>query len=99
MSDDEEDVTERHWIEGNRAAWRAMLQKAAGELVGDGVARESAEVRAAALLVERDAVRASLRALCETHGDNDWPDDLHLVDVIEKHLACYLEQDERDLPT
>jgi hypothetical protein len=26
----------------------------------------------------------------DRHGDNDWPDDLHLADVIDKHLARHL---------
>ncbi len=91
MVDEEEDVTERHWIEGNRAAWRSILQRAASELVGDGVAKESPEIRVAVLLAERDAARAVLRRLCENYGDNDWPDDLHLVDVIEKHLERHFD--------
>lgn len=33
-----------------------------------------------------------LRQVCEAHGDNDWPDDLDLSDVIEKHLWRHLEQ-------
>ena len=39
---------------------------------------------------ERASVIALLRRVCEVHGDNDWPDDLHLGDVIEKHLARHL---------
>lgn len=27
-----------------------------------------------------------LRQVCDEFGDNDWPDNLHLADVIEKHL-------------
>jgi hypothetical protein len=41
---------------------------------------------------ERDDVRKVLRCICEDFGDNDWPDDLHLVDVIYKHLYRHLEQ-------
>lgn len=29
---------------------------------------------------------ALLRAECALEGDNDWTEDLHLADVIEKHL-------------
>jgi hypothetical protein len=35
---------------------------------------------------ERAEVITKLRDLCEEHGDNDWPDNLHLSDIIEKHL-------------
>jgi len=37
----------------------------------------------------QDAVNI-LRQVCETHGDNDWPNDLHLGDAIEKHLWRHL---------
>lgn len=30
---------------------------------------------------------AGLRELCREYGDNDWPDNLHPLDVIEKHLT------------
>lgn len=30
--------------------------------------------------------RQMLRILCDHYGDNDWADDLHFADVIEKHL-------------
>src|SRR5437870_3081598 len=30
---------------------------------------------------------AMLRIVCGELGDNDWPDDLHFADVLEKHLA------------
>ena len=37
-------------------------------------------------VAERQEVVAILRRLCAEPGDNDWPDNLHLSDVIEKHL-------------
>jgi hypothetical protein len=36
---------------------------------------------------ERQDVVRQLREVCGDYGDNDWPDNLHLGDVIEKHLA------------
>ena len=42
--------------------------------------------RRARLEIERAETVSALRRLCEEHGDNDWPDDLHLGDVIEKHV-------------
>ncbi len=42
-----------------------------------------------------DAVRV-LRGLCQEFGDNDWPDNLHLGDVIEKHLGKHLWASDRE---
>jgi len=39
---------------------------------------------------EREETIKILRKLCTEFGDNEWADDLHLRDVIEKHLAKYL---------
>jgi hypothetical protein len=41
---------------------------------------------------ERKQAIAVLRELCGKFGDNDWPDDLYLSDIIEKHLGDYLEE-------
>lgn len=42
------------------------------------------------LLSERQQAVAKLREICGEFGDNAWPDELHLADVVEKHLAKYL---------
>jgi hypothetical protein len=39
---------------------------------------------------EREMTIVALRSLCAEFGDNDWPDDLHLADVVEKHLGKHL---------
>ena len=39
---------------------------------------------------ERQETIRTLRGLCKDFGDNNWPDNLHLGDVIEKHLGKYL---------
>lgn len=78
-----EEDRERQWISGNRAAWRRVLGMAVHELDGD-------ERKLAAALAELEDVRRILRGLCEDFGDNDWPDDLHLGDVLDKHLGNYL---------
>lgn len=44
-----------------------------------------------AWIAEREAAIAALRRLCAAHGDNDWPESLHLADIIEKHLGRHLE--------
>jgi hypothetical protein len=42
--------------------------------------------------VERKGAIRLLREICEAHGDNDWPDDLQLEDILEKHLLRHLER-------
>jgi len=86
MSDEEtqEDRDERKWEEGNRAAWRSLLSMAMRHL-------EPQDRDKAQLVAELEDVRTHLRRLCEEYGDNDWDDDLHLGDVIDKHLAPYLD--------
>lgn len=74
---------ERIFLEGHRAAWRAMLSRCIAELGIDAP-------REARAIAELESARLALRVLCEKHGDNGWSDDLHLADVIEKHLARYL---------
>ncbi len=39
---------------------------------------------------ERASTIQLLRGACRQFGDNDWDDDLHLVDIIEKHLLKHL---------
>lgn len=69
---------------GRKALARDLLAYAIKELgadIPDG----------ARLALERADVVAYLRTACTDHGDNEWPDDLHLRDVIEKHLVRYIE--------
>lgn len=40
-----------------------------------------------AMQAERAEAIAYLRRLCERYGDNDWPDDLLLAEILEHHLA------------
>lgn len=42
--------------------------------------------------VERAEAIKALRSLCSDLDDeNTWPDDLHLVDIIEKHIRPRIE--------
>lgn len=43
------------------------------------------------MMKERSAAVDALRELCGEYGDNDWDSDLHLADVIEKHLRRHLD--------
>jgi hypothetical protein len=75
-------MNEQDYIQGNNAAWRQILGEAVRALGPDGDADR--------WRLERADTVAALRSLCEEFGDNDWPDDLHLGDVIEKHLGRHL---------
>lgn len=86
-----DEAHERSYIEGQRAAWRAQLSQALGNLIAYG-AGDDPVATVTRLTLELDDTRAALREVCEEHGDNDWPDDLHLADVVEKHLAPYLDE-------
>ena len=41
---------------------------------------------------ERRETVMALRSLCADFGDLDWTEDLHMADVLSKHLAPYLYQ-------
>ena len=77
---------EQHYMEGARAAWRAML----GECLR-GLQLDASETAREAWVAERVDAVAALRRICREHGDLDWTPELHLGDVIEKHLERHLE--------
>lgn len=78
-------MNEIEYERGDRTAWVQMLKFCMGKLGHDSP--ESNEVR---WVLEREAVIAQLRILCEMLGDNDWESDEYLPDVIQKHLARHL---------
>lgn len=71
---------------GSRRAWLLILGEALRNL-----GYEQDRLDAERLALERSDAIAQLREICAKHGDNDWPDSLYLADVLEKHLADYLE--------
>jgi hypothetical protein len=75
---------ENAYLRGGRAAWVRLLGIAIKEL---GY-KDGTEV--AKLISERESAIASLRDLCAAHGDNDWNEELHLSDIIDKHLGRHL---------
>jgi hypothetical protein len=81
MTEQEECIYEQ----GGRAATLSMLQHCIQRL-----GYTDPETGKVAWVLEREAAIATLRQVCEHHGDNDWPTSLHLSDVIDKHLARYL---------
>ena len=76
-------MDEAAYTQGSNATWRRILAEAVRELGHEGNAERWRLERA-------DAV-AALRSICESHGDNDWPDNLRLGDVITKHLQRHME--------
>lgn len=76
-----EDARDAGYVEGQRRVYIEMLQAALR-----GLGRDAPEWNAGRLLKEREEAIATLRGACEEFGDNEWPDDLHLSDIIEKHL-------------
>lgn len=75
---------EASYMQGSFLAWRMMLGECLRHV-------SSPEQDQHGWRVEREDIVIALRSLCGRFGDNDWPDSLHLGDVIEKHLARYLE--------
>lgn len=76
-------MSEHDYINGQRQVWTELLSQAVRALGYENT-------REQAWIAEREAAIAMLRTICEAHGDNDWPDDLHLADIIEKHLGRHL---------
>ena len=36
-----------------------------------------------------------MRDICKEYGDNDWDDNLHIVDIVHKHLHKHLPERKR----
>ena len=72
-------MDEHAYSAGQRALAARILSHLLPYLGGD--------MDAEAWRLERADVVARLRELCADFGDNDWTDDTHLGDVIEKHLG------------
>lgn len=84
---------EGNYIRGNRAAYWRILLHVLGELrereTDTDVEKLQRELGHAEAHLE--AVRMKLRDACDHYGDNDWPDELHLADALEKHLMRHIE--------
>jgi len=80
-----DDESEEAYEQGSRMAWLSMLQMCLRNLGYD-----ANDVTHAKWIVERELAVSQLRSLCRDFGDNDWPDDLSLADVVDKHLTNHL---------
>ena len=79
-------LSEIDYTRGSRMAWLSMLQTCLHQL-----GRDDPKANSSRWVLEREQTVQALRSVCANHGDNDWTDDLHLADVIEKHLENHLE--------
>jgi hypothetical protein len=82
---------EQAYLDGSKHAWLAVL-----EMCLSRIGYTATETAHANWISERADAVLTLRSICAEFGDNDWPDDLHLTDIIEKHLVPYLELENED---
>lgn len=75
------------WLAGYNAATQSHYRRMLSEAI-HGLGYKDAEL--GSLVSERDYAIASLREICGEFGDNDWPDNLDLSDIIQKHLGNHL---------
>ena len=95
---DEDSPYEQGYLSGHRRAWIDQASQALRQLycdtsiiqASDGTAELPLEARVLRLEVERQEAIQALRTICAAHGDNDWPENLHLRDILEKHLERHL---------
>jgi hypothetical protein len=74
MAPDEEQA----YLMGQQSVWLRLLEEA---LLRIDTPQPLARLRA-----ERAATIALLRRLCRDYGDNTWPDDLYLPDILDNHI-------------
>jgi len=72
-----DDIREKAYEMGSRTALIGMLRYA---LRGLGYGEDFTLER---MIVEREEAISALRRVCK---DQEWPEDLHLADIIDKHL-------------
>lgn len=81
--DELQEILDSKYLEGNRAVWSELLGLAIRNLGAKDRTLEQ-------MILERESAISALRSACMDHGDNEWPENLHLADIINKHLVYYL---------
>lgn len=81
------DEDERQFVRGQRAVWVSLLSQSLKEL-GYEITSQSL---VGSLIKEREQAIQTLRQACDEFGDNEWSENLHLSDIISKHLTNHLE--------
>ena len=84
--------SERAYIEGRRFTLVRLLTQSMKELMEFGELDQSPLIRLAELIKERQETVSKLRELCGKYGDNEWRDNSHLADVVEKHLIIHIRE-------
>ncbi len=85
---DSAEQEEQIYMQGESYSYKNIIRKCQAELRGLGIDLKTKEE----FSEERIETIQILRRLCLEHGDNDWDDDLHLADIIDKHLRRYLDK-------
>jgi len=84
MTDEEvrQEINEVYYAMGERLALVSMMREIIRRL---GYEHTKLDV----MIIEREEAITSLRSLCNERdgADNEWPNDLHLADIITKHLG------------
>lgn len=68
---------------GKKSVWLAILKIAQMEC---GMNTADPFFQLGVLITERNEAISALREVCRIYGDNDWPDELYLSDIINKHI-------------
>lgn len=79
------DTEEQAYVQGSKQAWLMMLQECL-EHLGE------TERDKYGWVLERQSAIQQLRSLCREFGDNEWDEELHLADIIDKHLGDHLRK-------
>ncbi len=87
-----EEIKEQRFQDGRRSVLVDQLGFILKELRYCANTEDKELCTAAELAYERERSISMLRTVCEDFGDNDWEPTLHMVDIIDKHLANYLHQ-------
>lgn len=86
ITDEQQEIYDSYYIRGQRSLLLSQLGAIVRKL------QPCDEVTVAHLISERESAIQALRTICDEHGDNDWDENLHLADIINKHLGDYLEE-------
>ena len=75
------------YIEGETNALKEIIVNCQHKLRGLGVELKTSEQ----FSPERVDIIKTLRSLCDEHGNNDWDENLHISDILNKHLNLFVE--------
>lgn len=86
MIHEDEDRFDDGFVAGEASATRGILNECFRRL-------NPSERDNHSWLLERSAAISALRSICRQLGQeaNDWPDDLHLADIISNYVAPFID--------